>query len=80
MLTRTEFAVTRHGPPLTRIAAPLRSTMAHGYHPPKQPGQAHRGGNAAPAHRAERVLDHVRRSRRPLPTPAWLTLPARPIR
>ena len=75
MRTRTEFAVIRHGLLNSKIAALLRSTVAHNHHPPKRPGHAHCGGDPAPTLDAERNIGHVRRRCRPPITLSRLIFP-----
>jgi hypothetical protein len=80
LLTRTRFAVTRHGLLNLRIAALLRSMVTLDHHPPKGPQHARRGGDRASEPGAKHNIGS-RHHRRSLPiTPAQLTCPAPAIR
>ncbi|MBA3280498.1 MAG: hypothetical protein H0U22_17680 [Geodermatophilaceae bacterium] len=78
MLTRTEFAVIRHGMDGRKIAALLRSTVTYDHRPWKELATAHFSGDLAPTFEVEDLARQVqRRCRWPIAR-SRLIFPAKP--
>ena len=78
MLTRTEFAVIRHGMDGRKIAALLRSTVTYDHRPWKELATAHFSRDLAPAFNVKDLARQVQRLYRGPIARLRLIFPAQP--